>query len=159
MDTAKTAVLSECGRYRYHLSRSWGSGFRRVCWIMLNPSTADADVDDATIRKCIGFTQRWGYDGLEVVNLFALRSTDPKVLKTSAIDPVGPLNNDAILETVDRCDKVVGAWGAGGSLGGRNHAVSAIVPGTIFALGFTQNMQPRHPGRLGYDTKLQEWFG
>lgn len=153
-----SAVLSECGRYRYELTRTWGDRNRRVCWIMLNPSTADANVDDATIRKCIGFSQRWGYGGLDVVNLFALRSTDPKELVRSTIDPVGPHNDRYIRDTVKRCQKTVAAWGTWGVLGGRGAAVSSLVPGRLFTLGFTRDMYPRHPGRIGYDTKLMEWL-
>lgn len=153
-----SAVLSECGRYRYELTRTWGDSHRRVCWIMLNPSTADASTDDHTIRKCIGFSKRWGFGGLDVVNLFALRSTDPKEL-LSATDPIGPDNDTYIMNAVSRCQKTVAAWGAWGVLGGRGHAVSALVPGSIFALGFTRDMHPRHPSRPGYDTVLEEWFG
>lgn len=68
------AVLSEDGVYRYRLTREWGENLdacKRVCFVMLNPSTADASKDDPTIRKCIGFATRLGFDALEVVNLFA----------------------------------------------------------------------------------------
>src|SRR6185369_17379869 len=86
-----TAVISKCGKYRYSLRREWIGGAGTVCFIMLNPSTADASVDDPTIRRCIGFAQRWGYQILEVVNLYAYRATRPRDMFAAA-DPVGPEN-------------------------------------------------------------------
>lgn len=84
-----SAVISECGSYRYRLERVWEAEKDRVAFIMLNPSTADASKDDPTIRRCIGFAKAWGFGGLIVGNLFALRSTDPKALYGHK-DPVGP---------------------------------------------------------------------
>lgn len=76
------AVISDDGRYRYRLWRTWAPELPRMAWIMLNPSTADAEVDDPTIRRCVGFAKREGCGGIEVVNLYAYRSTDPSVLGT-----------------------------------------------------------------------------
>jgi hypothetical protein len=75
------AELSACRTYRYRLWRQWDADLAPVVWVMLNPSTADESADDPTIRKCIGFAQRWGYGGIEVVNLYAYRSPDPRQLK------------------------------------------------------------------------------
>jgi hypothetical protein len=108
----KTAVISDDGLYRYALTRTWDPLLARVVWVMANPSVVDAERDDATIRKCIGFTQRWGYGGIEVVNLFAYRATDPAVLAT-VDDPVGP-ENRLWLQTVlgDSLNSLfVCAWG------------------------------------------------
>ncbi|MDB5297796.1 MAG: hypothetical protein JWO31_3779 [Phycisphaerales bacterium] len=76
--TRAAAVLSPCERYRYVLHRWWDESKPAVCWLMLNPSTADAATDDPTIRKCCGFARAWGAGGIAVVNLFALRATDPR---------------------------------------------------------------------------------
>ena len=73
-------VFESVRMYRYVLTRSWAEG-SMVVWVMLNPSTADARVDDPTIRKVMGFSRRWGYAGCVVVNLFGLRATDPKALR------------------------------------------------------------------------------
>ncbi len=96
----RSAFLSECGVYRYELTRTWGDG-DRLLWIMLNPSTADADLDDPTIRRVIGFSRGFGYSGAIVANLFALRSTDPKALRTHP-DPVGPANNAMLAQLARR---------------------------------------------------------
>ena len=89
---AGAAVLSPCGAYRYLLTRRFGPGKKLATFVMLNPSTADAERDDATIRKCVGFARSWGCAGLQVVNLFAFRATDPTDLRM-ADDPVGPEND------------------------------------------------------------------
>jgi hypothetical protein len=76
----KDAKLSDDKLYRYQLSRIWDETKPKVLFIMLNPSTADADVDDPTIRRVINFAKSWNYGGVYVVNLYAFRSTDPKGL-------------------------------------------------------------------------------
>jgi hypothetical protein len=98
------------GRYRYRLWREWGEG-PRVCFVMLNPSTADAEQDDPTIRRCIGFAKVLGAGSLDVVNLYALRATDPREIARDAA-PVGPANNTYIDEAARRAEMVICAWGA-----------------------------------------------
>lgn len=120
----KDAAFSGCEKYRYLLRRIWNvrerqSLQRNVCFIMLNPSTADYKNDDATIRRCIGFAQRWGYDGIEVVNLFGWRTRWSKELKdlmSKGIDPVGPDNDRFMMEVARTCPLVVCAWGKKGSI-------------------------------------------
>lgn len=107
------AILSDDGLYRYQLTRTWDEAKAVVTFIMLNPSTADADVDDATIRKCIGFAQRWNAGGIAVGNLFAYRETSPAVMKR-ARDPVGPDNWNHLEALCRLSDWVVCAWGTNG---------------------------------------------
>jgi len=83
----RSAVLSDCGTYRYSLTRRWSPG-PLLGWVMLNPSRADALVDDPTIRRCVGFARRWGFAGIVVRNLYALRATDPRELSRHPA-PVG----------------------------------------------------------------------
>ena len=83
------AGFSRCGRYRYWLRRRWNGDLPQCTFIGLNPSTADARTNDPTLRRCINFADQWGYGSLLLVNLFALRSTDPRALRLSD-DPQGP---------------------------------------------------------------------
>ena len=113
MDGARHAVISDCGTYRYLLTR--GGGARGVTFVMLNPSTADADQDDPTIRRCIGYADAWGYGQLAVVNLFAFRATEPAAMwdacDANGVDIIGPLNDDHIEDVCLAASLVVCAWG------------------------------------------------
>jgi len=99
------------GPFRYLLNRQWSAGTADCLWIMLNPSKADALDDDPTLDRCIAFSKRWGANGLTVVNLFALRSTDPARLM-SAPDPVGPWCDLWIERAIKNATTVIVAWGA-----------------------------------------------
>lgn len=149
------AVMSACERFRYRLSRQWGEG-GTVCWVMLNPSTADAAQDDPTIRRCIGFSQAWGYGSLVVVNLFALRSTSPKALYASS-DRVGPENDRHIADAATTADLVVCAWGNHGALGGRAFEVYRLLPRPHY-LRLTKAAQPEHPLYLPGSLRPERWF-
>jgi hypothetical protein len=152
------ADISECGTYRYRLWRHWDARKTVLPWVMLNPSTADATKDDATIRKCIGFAKRWGYGGIEIANIFALRSRHPSDL-LHAVDPVGP-RNDAVLELlpvrVGNDGHVICAWGQWGEhyqLRPRVAAVRELLRAAdLVCLGLTGDGQPRHPLMLPYET-------
>lgn len=151
----KSAEFSECGRYRYTLHRRW-DGEEQVCWVMLNPSTADEVEDDPTIRRCIRFSQRWGYGGLVIVNLFAWRATKPQVIKslltnvTEAPSPTGPRNLRAIRGAIDHCAVVVAAWGVSlqpwSTERGRWVRMECEALGkALKCLGRTRDGSPRHP--------------
>ncbi len=106
------AEISECGRYRYWLSRRLSMGERTVLFVGLNPSTADALQDDPTIRRCVGFARSWGFDWLLMGNIHAFRSTDPKGLPADPLESVGPKNQEALQWMAHRAEVVVAAWGA-----------------------------------------------
>lgn len=155
-DVLRGATLSSDGLYRYHLWRKWGRGETMV-WIMLNPSTADGDVDDQTVTKCMGFARRWGYVGIEVLNLYSLRTPDPMVLR-DVEDPEGPLNAGTwsyVLKAY-RSSLKVAAWG--GSFP-RALPASLALAGVDTrhwrCLGHTTEGHPRHPARIAYATTLQ----
>jgi hypothetical protein len=150
------AVFSPCYRYRYVLTREWDGGDGRVNFVMLNPSTADALADDPTIRRCIGFAQRWGYHELTVTNLYALRSTNPRELQRAS-DPVGPDNDTTLIVQAGMADLVVCAWGVHGFARGElvRMELGNYVP--LHHLGLTQAGAPRHPLYLAADTQLQPY--
>jgi hypothetical protein len=149
----RAATLSPCGTWRYHLHRRWASG-KLVVWIMLNPSIADAAVDDPTIRRCIGFSRAWGYAALTVVNLYGLRATDPAGLRDHP-HPVGPDNDQWLVWTfAPPQGLIVAAWGAtvdrapdGGARVARVLDLArGVVP--LHCLGTTKDGHPRHPLRV-----------
>lgn len=107
-----TAELDATGQYRYDLTRTWSPSAPRCGWVMLNPSTADAAIDDPTIRRCVGYARTWGFGGIVVRNLFAFRATRPADL-TAAADPVGSGNDAWLAGQWDGVPVVVAAWGTG----------------------------------------------
>lgn len=149
-EPAGSAVLSACGTYRYRLERTWAANLGTCVFVMLNPSTADASVDDPTIRRCVGFAKAWGYGRLVVGNLYALRATNPKMLWT-VLDPVGPANREHLRRMAAEADLIVCAWGAHGARNGRGRMVrSALLAAAplnvdVMALGHTRAGEPVHP--------------
>lgn len=150
-----TAQFSDCGRYRYLLTRTLDEGNGSCLFIMLNPSTADAEQDDPTIRRCISFARRWGMAELRVVNLFALRATYPvELLRT--VDPVGSENDEVIAREPGRADLVISAWGNHGAHRDRSNEVRRLLSaaGTeVMQLGITASGEPRHPLYVPSDRK------
>ena len=131
----------------------------RVAFLMLNPSTADAIKDDNTIRRCISFAKQWGYAGLDIINLFAYRATDPKDMKSETVYPVGDENDNHILTVVETAKKVIFAWGVNGTLLGREKQVlnllaEAFPDRTFHCLGVTSAGHPKHPLYVATDTEL-----
>jgi hypothetical protein len=152
----KGATISNDDLYRYRLSRHWDESLPAMTWIMLNPSTADAMVDDPTIRKCMGFARRHECGGIEVVNLYALRTSKPKHLLDHP-DPEGPENVmmwKAVLSIAR--GPIVAAWGAAKpKLVPMSEALLANLDTERWVcLGRTKTGLPLHPGRIGYDREL-----
>lgn len=161
-EICKSATISPCGKYRYALGRSWDQSGPTLGWCLLNPSTADASIDDPTIRRIIAFSRDLGFGGLEVRNLFALRSPDPAAL-ASHPDPIGPDNDKAILELVETCPVIVAAWGKHGSLCGRAEKVCRFlaergVMGRLKCLGKNRDGSPKHPLYLASKTGLRPYW-
>ncbi len=157
-EVVRSAELSPCGKYRYRLTRTWGAG-PTMAFIMLNPSTADDIADDPTIRRCIGFSKRWGFGSLAVANLFARRCTRPVHLSDPG-DPVGPRNDEVLRAVLTSCDSVVAAWGAHKLARPRVRALLEMAVDTgvhLSCLGTTRNGAPRHPLYVRGDAELVRW--
>ena len=119
-------------------------------FVGLNPSTADETQDDPTIRRCMGFAEAWGFSGMAMVNLFAVRATDPRDM-LSHPEPVGP-DNDMWLRETCTGSTVIAVWGTRGDHLGRSGSVAHAIPG-LWCLGFTKAGCPKHPLYLPKDTK------
>lgn len=161
--TVRSATFSDDRRHRYTLHRRVSLMTGIVLWIMLNPSTADDERDDATIRRCTGYAQAWNYGTLSVVNLFPFRSTDPKALalggRTEAMGPIG-VNDHHILVEAIKADLVMCGWGAHGHLWDRGKAVVKMLTAEGIQphyLTMTQGGQPGHPLRLNKNLKPIPW--
>lgn len=163
--------------YRYGLTRSgsviWAAkppNAYRLLWIMLNPSTADERVDDATIRKCLAFTQHGGFADLEVANLFAMRATKPKdlfaTIKAQGEDiAIGADNDQHIVSALGRAHAVCCAWGASEHSAVQRRALvvlaliaDRIAPERILCIGRCRSKAPRHPLMAPYACKFQPFI-
>lgn len=158
---AGPAFFSPDRKYRYWLLREWDATLELhlVMFIGLNPSTADENVLDPTMRRLKSFARVWGFNGMVMLNLFALRSTDPRQIRREE-DPVGPRNDEWLRKwaTAPLVDLVVPCWGVHGVWGGRDKAVMNILrreacPVKVF--GRTKHGHPKHPLYLPLGTELQ----
>lgn len=158
-----SAVISECGRYRYQLQRQAtvaNPSAASAVFCMLNPSTADAEIDDPTIRRCRSFAGRWDCAGLIVVNLYALRATDPRELRrVGYADAVGPENDNWLRDAASRAGDVICAWGTNADIERVRQAVDIFrsARARLWCLGTTKDGHPRHPLYIRSDAKAIEW--
>ncbi len=150
-ETARSAVFSRCHRYRYALARKWDLSLPSVLFIALNPSTADAQNDDATVRRCVSFARSWGFGSVIIANLFAFRSTDPSLLYRVR-DPIGPRNDRWLQRLSTDTSLTIAAWGVHGQIADR---ADGVLPRLTNAhhLGLTKDGHPRHPLYLPAATK------
>lgn len=150
MTMHSSAVISDCGRYRYLLSRNWSP--KPPCtFVMLNPSTADGKKDDPTIRKCIAYAKFWGCGALHVVNLFAYRATNPSALTETSASPIGPSADSYLTHACQLASMnggtIVCAWGNHGGIMNRGTRVRGLLDRTfdLHVLGLTKKGEPVHP--------------
>lgn len=155
---ASNAALSPCKLYRHDLRRFWGRA-PYCLWIMLNPSTADASVNDRTICKCMAFSERWGYGGMIVVNLFDYRSTHPEAL-LKVPQPYSNVNDLYIKGWAAKAEKVIVGWGTYGEVLNRGLEVGRMLEGMgkeMWCLYVNEGGQPKHPLYVSGSTELKRW--
>lgn len=145
-ETLSEALCSDCGAYRYRLSRDWADG-SRIAFILLNPSTASEIRNDPTVARCEGRARRGGFGGFDVLNLFAFRATRPEDLRAAA-GPVGAANAKAVLAGAARAATVICGWGLHGAHLGQGAAMRGLLAAAhipLWHLGLTRDLHPRHP--------------
>jgi len=154
------ARYSDCERYRYDLTRTWEPAGPKALFVMLNPSTATELANDPTIERVERRARRMGFGAYRVCNLFAWRATRPEQLLGAAA-PVGPDNDDALVEACCWADQVICAWGNHGEFGSRGAEVESLLRRTtspLFHLGLTLKGHPKHPLYLPYSAQPVEWL-
>jgi hypothetical protein len=158
-DAESVAVYSDCEAYRYELTRVWDPAGRKALFVMLNPSTATEVQNDPTVERCERRARSLGFGAFRVCNIFALRQTDPKIMRAHP-EPVGPENDAAILQGCTWADTVVCAWGTHGDHLDRGRHVESLMRGTgapLHTLGLTRQGHPRHPLYIGYAARPEPW--
>ena len=136
--------FSKSKLYRYSLRRTWALGSRKqVLFIGLNPSSADSESDDPTIRRCVQFASSWGFNSLEVVNLFAFRATNPKDLFAEP-RPEGIYNDSWIKKADQRSSLSVACWGSAGIYRNRSEIIMDLVD-NLFCINTNKDNTPSHP--------------
>lgn len=152
------AIFSSDRNYRYALWRRWRNDIPYALFIGLNPSTADEDNDDPTIRRCKRFSKDWGYGGMYIVNLFALRATNPKVMLLHDF-PVGLENDTWLKYFAYNAGVIVCAWGTYGGHKQRDQQVMDLLANyDLMCFGITKNGKPKHPLYIAANKQL-EGFG
>ena len=153
------AEFSPCRTWRYALWRTWDHNEGYVAFIGLNPSTADETKNDPTVTRCIGYAKRWGYGGMIMLNIFAFRATDPKVMK-KASDPVGPDNYKFLKMYHEFADITVACWGTHGAFGDQGKTVAKWLRRGkgLLCFGCTKEGHPKHPLYLRGDARLEPFL-
>lgn len=147
VELIKDALISDCGRFRYYLLRQWATYRPLLVFVLLNPSKADAFVDDRTLAKCMAFAYSLSYDGVLILNAYAYRATDPEDLREAGY-PVGPMNDDILRAMLPGQPMVICGWGANARGKERPAEVLQIIREsgcTPHALRLLADGTPEHP--------------
>ena len=158
-DAPSTAIYSDCERYRYALSRVWDTQGKRVQFVMLNPSTATEVQNDPTVERCERRARTLGFGSFTVTNIFAWRDTDPRNMKAAA-EPIGPANNETILEAGRIADQIIAAWGTHGAYLARGTEVETLLRNLgkpLYHLGLSKAGHPKHPLYIAYTEQPRLW--
>jgi hypothetical protein len=158
-DADSAAVYSDCERFRYVLTRTWGAPAPRALFVMLNPSTATELQNDPTVERCERRARALGFGAFRVVNIFAFRATDPRIMRLQT-DPIGPENDSHICDSAMWADQIICAWGNHGTHLGRGSQVVALLRNCgkpLWHLGLTASGEPKHPLYIAYAAAPALW--
>lgn len=158
-DGWRTAVYSDCDRYRYSLTACWDKAGPNLLYVMLNPSKATELANDPTIERCERRARALGYGRFTATNIFALRETSPARLR-AAKRPEGDDNMTHIETATERADTILAAWGVHGAHLGQGPRVEQMLRATgkpLVTLGLTKDGHPRHPLYVAYATEPLAW--
>lgn len=158
-DASSIAVYSDCENYRYSLTRTWDASGKRALFVMLNPSTATEVQNDPTVERCERRARALGFGAFRVMNIFAYRATDPRVMRAQP-DPTGPHNDATILEGATWADSIICAWGTHGVHLDRGAAVETLLraqPKPLTHLGLSKAGHPKHPLYISYAVQPAVW--
>ena len=148
----KSAILSKNRKHRYLLSRIWDLKNETILFIMLNPSSADENIDDPTTKKVISYSKKWGYGGLHICNLYTYRTTSPKILFDIPKNKRGS-NKNEIKKYAKKCSKIVYAWGNKEKV---PSWLNQMVPNPSF-IELSKEGVPKHPLYLKSNLKLKSF--
>ena len=155
------ADFNEDRTRRYRLWRLTGLRGQVVLFVMLNPSDADETEDDPTLRRCIGFAERWRCSRIEVVNAFTAVTSAPSELKR-LVTTADSEDDEYLRRGLSACDFVVAAWGRNGTYLGRDKQVRGLLRESgkpVYCFGVTKNGQPEHPLYIPYARALVPFIG
>lgn len=158
-EMASEAAFSECGLYRYRLTRRWAMQGGLINFVMLNPSKANELRNDPTVERCERRARQLGFGAFCVTNIFAWRDTDPTAMR-QASEPNGPQNDDILIATAAASDRIIAAWGAHGEHLGRGPEVAAMLREAglqLYHLGLSKHGHPRHPLYIPYERQPELW--
>jgi hypothetical protein len=158
-ETLSSAAYSTCETYRYALTRTWNPSGKRLVYVMLNPSKATEQHNDPTVERCERRARALQFGAFRVVNLFALRETNPAIMRKSP-HPIGPENDMALITGAKWADMILCAWGVHGTHLHRNvevtkHFLSTGKP--LYTLGLSKAGHPKHPLYISYAQTPQPW--
>jgi len=155
-----TATMSDNDEYRYRLVKIWDWNLKIAGIIMLNPSKADVIKVDATVMNITNYLIDNGYGGIDIVNLYAYRTTDPRFL-TNRDQQFESINNDYIHEVTKDRDIMIIAWGSDNNkYKTRKREVERILlpySEKLKCFEDESGKQPRHPLLLADDWCLTNY--
>ncbi len=154
------ATISACGKYRYSLERDIRSVGIPMHVTMVNPSYADAERNDQTVYSLIRKAEHLGCSFIEIGNLYAYITSDPKELLT-VDDPVGPENDWHLASAFSRHHKSIrvvawGRWNKHPTMRDRAQWIRSVSP-SVQCFGMNKDGSPKHPLFLPTKQPLELW--